>query len=74
MLPEVVGAVVLIVNAAAPLAAPAASALLSVTVQVKVWPAAVHVTVPTPAPAVALTKVTPAGSTSFPVAVVPLAV
>ncbi len=74
MLPLLVGAVVLIVNAAAPFAAPGASAALSVTVQVRVWPAAVHVTVLTPVPAVALTNVTPAGSTSFTVAVVPLAV
>ena len=74
MLPAVAGAVVLIVNVAVPFGAPAANGADNVTVQVKVWPAAVHVTVLTPVLAVALMNVTPAGNTSFTVITVPLAV
>src|SRR6266567_4197120 len=71
------GAVVVIVNAAVPLLAPAAKPLESVTVQLNNAPAEfrfVQLTELTPVPAVAAVAVTPAGSWSFTVADVPDAV
>src|SRR2546427_13302454 len=68
------GAVVVIVNAAVPLLAPAAKPLDSVTVQLNNAPAEfrfVQLTELTPVPAVAAVAVTPAGSWSFTVADVP---
>ena len=65
----------MMVKAAAPLAAPAASALDSVTVQVNVAPAAdgnvPQVTPDTPVPAVTAVATTPEGRTSLTVAEVP---
>jgi len=67
------GAVVVMVNAAVPLLAPAAKPLDSVTVQLNNAPAEfrfVQLTELTPVPAVAAVAVTPAGSWSFTVAAV----
>ena len=66
------GAVVAMVNAAVPFAAPAASTLVRLTVQVNVVVPA-QFTEDTPVPAAALWNVTPAGNTSDTVSVSPLA-
>src|SRR2546426_9129923 len=68
------GAVVVMMNAAVPLLAPAAKPLESVTVQLNNAPAEfrfVQLTELTPVPAVAAVAVTPAGSRSFTLAAVP---
>ena len=72
--PPVDGAVAVIVNVAAPGAAPEARAADSVTVHVRVAPATlrlVQVTLDTPLPALTAVAVTPAGSLSATVAAVP---
>ena len=73
MLPLVLGAVVVIVNVAAPFATPAAKAAVRFTVQLNV-DAPKQFTVVTFVPGAVLTYVTPGGSTSATVSVVPLAV
>ena len=74
IVPALPGAVAVTVNAAAPVAAPAVRPPDSVTLHVTSAPAllsGVHVTPETPVPAVAPVAVTPLGSWSFTVALVP---
>ena len=76
--PAALGAFVLIVNAAAPFAAPAAKAADKVTEQVNVAPTALgsapQSTFVTLVPTATLSATTPGGSASFTVSVVTLAV